>query len=163
MPNVLTECESFGRVLVEGMAASLPLLVTACGGPLEIVQDGATGLLHPPPSAGEAADKMLLEHMLRLDRRTAAGSALGEQLGAAGCMRLHAEFGLHQFLEAAEALVRHVADGAATAEAAAAAGTGATPSEGLTPGAAGQLPSGWAAAFMPAPRNQARVLGREMR
>lgn len=69
------------------MAASLPLLVTACGGPLEIVQDGVTGLLHPPPSAGEAADKMLLGHMLRLDRRTAAGCALGEQLGTAGCGR----------------------------------------------------------------------------
>ena len=156
------ECESFGRVTVEGMAASLPQLATSCGGTLEVVQDGVTGLLHPPPSAGEAADGVLLEHILRLDRRTAEGRALGERMGTAGCRRSHADFMPQPFLDASEALLRQVADGAAAAEAAA-AGMGAAPGDGLTPGAAALLRSGWAAAFMPSPANQARVVERDMR
>lgn len=144
------------------MAASLPQLATTCGGTLEIVQDDVNGLLHPPPSAGEAADAMLLEHILRLDRRTAAGRALSEQLGTAACQRVHAEFLPQQFLDASEALLRHVADDTAAADLAAAAGQGPVPSQGVTPGAAAMLPSGWAASFMPSPANQARVVQRDM-
>ncbi len=145
------------------MAASLPQLATACGGTLEVVQDGVTGLLHPPPSAGAASDAALLEHVLRLDRRTADGRALGERLGTASCRRVHAEFLPQQFLDASEALLRQVADGAQAADLAAAAGEGVAPSEGLTAGAAAMLPSGWAAAFMPSPANQARVVQRDMK
>lgn len=147
---------------VEGAGASLPLLATACGGSLEIVQDGVTGLLHPSPSAGEASDAALVDHVLRLDRRTAAGRVLGEQLGAAGCRRVHAEFRPQMFLSAAEALVHQVADSAAAADAAAATGMGVSRGGGLTPEAATGLPSGWASAFMPAPANQALVRGRDM-
>ncbi len=156
------ECESFGRVTVEGMAASLPQLATTCGGTLEIVQDDVNGLLHPPPSAGEGADAMLLDHILRLDRRTAAGRALGAQLGVAGCRRVHAEFLPQQFLDASEALLQQVADGAAAASVAAAAGLEAAPGQGQAPGAAALLRSGWAAAFMPSPANQARVVQHDM-
>lgn len=163
LPALPPECESFGRTTVEGMVASLPLLATACGGTLEIVQERVTGMLHPPPSAGEAADAVLLEHMLLLDHRTARGRKLGRRLGTAGCRRVHAEFMPQQFMDNVEALLRQVADKAATAEAAAAAGLGAAPSEGLTPGAAKSLRSGWAAAFMPTPVNQARVVQRDMR
>jgi glycosyltransferase involved in cell wall biosynthesis len=158
-----SECESFGRVTVEGMAASLPLLATACGGTLELVQEGVTGLLHPSPSTGEASDAALLQHILRLDRRTAAGRTLAERLGAAGCRRTHSEFLPRQFLSTVEALLQQVAGTAAVANAEAAAGLGVAPSEGLTPGAAGPLRSGWAAAFMPTPANQAQVVQRDMR
>ncbi|KAI7843914.1 hypothetical protein COHA_002456 [Chlorella ohadii] len=157
------ECESFGRVTVEGMAASLPQLATSCGGTLEIVQNNVTGLLHPPPSAGEAADAQLLQHILRLDRRTAAGRALGERMGIAGCRQVLTDFLPRQFHDSAEALLRQVADAAAAADMAAAAGQGAAPGDGLTPGAAAMLPSGWAASFMPSPANQARVVQRDMR
>lgn len=37
--------ETFGRVLVEAMAAGLPVVATKCGGPGEIVVDGETGFL----------------------------------------------------------------------------------------------------------------------
>lgn len=40
--------ESFGLVLVEAMALGKPLVATAAGGPLEIVEDGVSGLLVPP-------------------------------------------------------------------------------------------------------------------
>jgi glycosyltransferase involved in cell wall biosynthesis len=40
--------EPFGRVIVEGMLASRPVIATAAGGALEIVDAGTTGLLVPP-------------------------------------------------------------------------------------------------------------------
>ena len=40
--------EPFGLVLVEAMALGKPLVATADGGPLEIVEDGVSGLLVPP-------------------------------------------------------------------------------------------------------------------
>lgn len=39
--------EPFGLVLVEAMALGKPLVATAAGGPLEIVEDGVSGLLVP--------------------------------------------------------------------------------------------------------------------
>lgn len=40
--------ESFGLILVEAMALGKPLVAAAAGGPLEIVEDGVSGLLVPP-------------------------------------------------------------------------------------------------------------------
>jgi glycosyltransferase involved in cell wall biosynthesis len=40
--------EPFGQVVVEGMAAGLPVVAAAAGGPLEIIDDGRDGLLYPP-------------------------------------------------------------------------------------------------------------------
>ena len=40
--------EPFGRVVVEGMAAGVPVVATAVGGPAEIVEDGVNGFLSPP-------------------------------------------------------------------------------------------------------------------
>jgi glycosyltransferase involved in cell wall biosynthesis len=44
--------EPFGRVVIEGMAAGLPVVATASGGVPEIVVDGETGLLVPPEEPG---------------------------------------------------------------------------------------------------------------
>ena len=50
--DVLVHCsvtpEPFGQVVVEGMAAGLPVVASAEGGPLEIIQNGVDGLLVPP-------------------------------------------------------------------------------------------------------------------
>jgi hypothetical protein len=148
------ECEAFGKVTVEGMAVSLPLLATSCGGSMEIVQDGVTGLLHPTPIAGAVSDVALVQHMLLLDRRTPAGLSLSHKMGEAGCRRVLAEFSPLQHFAAAELLVRQVADAAAAAEAARSQGPTA---EGLLSVAAALLPSGWATAFMPEPAIQAQV------
>jgi glycosyltransferase involved in cell wall biosynthesis len=39
--------EPFGQVLVEGMAAGVPVIATRGGGPSEIVSDGVDGILYP--------------------------------------------------------------------------------------------------------------------
>jgi glycosyltransferase involved in cell wall biosynthesis len=42
------EPEPWGLVVAEGMAAGRPVIATAAGGPLEMIDDGRTGLLVPP-------------------------------------------------------------------------------------------------------------------
>lgn len=42
------EPEPFGLVVIEAMATGRPVIATAHGGPLDIVEDGRTGLLVPP-------------------------------------------------------------------------------------------------------------------
>ncbi|TKJ23131.1 hypothetical protein A6V29_05585 [Blastococcus sp. CCUG 61487] len=57
--DVLVHCsivpEPFGQVVVQGMAHRLPVVATAAGGPLEIIDDGVTGLLYPPGDTHELA------------------------------------------------------------------------------------------------------------
>jgi len=43
--------EPFGRVVVEGMLANRPVVASAAGGVLEILEDRVTGLLAPPGDA----------------------------------------------------------------------------------------------------------------
>lgn len=43
-----TEPEPFGRVIVEGQLAHRPVIATAAGGAIELIQDGVTGCLVPP-------------------------------------------------------------------------------------------------------------------
>jgi glycosyltransferase involved in cell wall biosynthesis len=48
--------EPFGRVVIEGMAMSTPVLATANGGPAEVITDGVDGLLLPPRDPAGWAD-----------------------------------------------------------------------------------------------------------
>ena len=43
-----TEPEPFGRVIVEGQLAQKPVIATAAGGALELIEDGVNGYLFPP-------------------------------------------------------------------------------------------------------------------
>jgi len=45
--------EPFGQVIIEAMAAGLPVIAAGAGGPLEIITDGVDGLFHKP---GDVAD-----------------------------------------------------------------------------------------------------------
>ncbi|MCD0443739.1 glycosyltransferase [Glycomyces sp. A-F 0318] len=67
--------EPFGLVIVEAMAAGLPVVCTAVKhGPLELVDDGENGLLVPPKRAeplAEALRRLMSDPALR--RRLAAG------------------------------------------------------------------------------------------
>lgn len=47
--------EPFGLALLEAMALGKPVVATRAGGPLEIVEDGETGLLVPPSSPDDLA------------------------------------------------------------------------------------------------------------
>lgn len=66
--------EPFGRVVVEAMAASRPVIATASGGPLELIVHERTGLLVPPRDVEALADTM---------SRLVADSTLRRSLGAA--------------------------------------------------------------------------------
>ncbi len=75
--------EPFGLVLLEAMAAGKPVIAAAKGGPLEIVEDGSTGLLFEPENAASLADK--LETLL-------ADPALRERMGRCGAERFASDF-----------------------------------------------------------------------
>lgn len=70
--------EPFGQVVVEGMAAGLPVVAARAGGPAEVVRDGVDGLLYPPGDVGGLAGAL---------RRLASDDQLRDRLGAAGRVR----------------------------------------------------------------------------
>jgi glycosyltransferase involved in cell wall biosynthesis len=52
--------EPFGRAVIEGMAAGKPVVATAAGGVLEIIEDGVNGLLVPCKDSSALAQAILL-------------------------------------------------------------------------------------------------------
>ena len=65
--------EPFGIVLVEAMAAGKPVVATRTGGPLDIVEEGVTGLL---VEAGD--DKQLADAILELLGDPERAAAMGQ-------------------------------------------------------------------------------------
>src|SRR5262249_23564458 len=51
--------EPFGQVILEGMAAAVPVIAARAGGPAEILSDGRTGILFEPNDAVELAAAMV--------------------------------------------------------------------------------------------------------
>ena len=58
-----TEPEPFGRVIVEGQLAQRPVIASAAGGALELIEDGQNGYLFPPQDA--IALRQLIDKLLR--------------------------------------------------------------------------------------------------
>ncbi|MFI9155635.1 glycosyltransferase [Streptomyces sp. NPDC053367] len=89
-----TWLEAFGLVVVEAMAAGVPVVAAGHGAFVELVEDGVTGLLHRP---GESAS------LASCVRRIAAGPALGRQMGEAARRRYEQGFspavGLERLVE----------------------------------------------------------------
>jgi glycosyltransferase involved in cell wall biosynthesis len=52
---VTSRCEAFGRVTVEAMRAGVPVIGSASGGTVELIEDGRTGLLYPSGDANALA------------------------------------------------------------------------------------------------------------
>jgi glycosyltransferase involved in cell wall biosynthesis len=67
--------EGFSLATVEAMLHGLPVVATAAGGPRELVDDGATGLLVPPRDVGALAAAVV---------RLVEDPALRARFGAAG-------------------------------------------------------------------------------
>jgi glycosyltransferase involved in cell wall biosynthesis len=72
-----TSPEPFGRTILEAMASGTPVIATAHGGPLDIIEDGETGLLVPPgdPAALAVAIIQMAEEPGWRERMGEAGRA----------------------------------------------------------------------------------------
>ena len=75
--------EPFGLINLEAMACETPVVASAVGGILEVVEDGKTGLLVPPGHPEELAEAL---------GRVLDNPALGRSLGQAGRRRVEAQF-----------------------------------------------------------------------
>jgi starch synthase len=75
--------EPFGLINLEAMACQAPVVASAVGGILEVVEDGKTGLLVPPADAAALA--------AALDR-VLGNPALGRAMGQAGRRRVEDKF-----------------------------------------------------------------------
>jgi glycosyltransferase involved in cell wall biosynthesis len=71
--------EPFGQVVVEGMAAGLPVVAAGAGGPTEVIDHGVNGLLFPPSDVTALSGAL---HQLEGD------AALRGRLGAAARRRV---------------------------------------------------------------------------
>jgi phosphatidylinositol alpha 1,6-mannosyltransferase len=71
--------ETFGQTVQEAAASGLPVVAPASGGPLDLVDDGATGYLVAPGDPGELASA---------GGKLAADPALRATLGAAARRRV---------------------------------------------------------------------------
>ncbi|MEO0913564.1 MAG: glycosyltransferase family 4 protein, partial [Pseudomonadota bacterium] len=90
-------------VLMEAMAAGLPVISSRVAGIPELVEDGVSGLLLPPGDAAALAEAL---------RALAADPARRAAMGAAGCARVEAEFNLGREVPwLAELLEAYVTDG----------------------------------------------------
>jgi glycosyltransferase involved in cell wall biosynthesis len=71
--------EPFGQVILEGMAAGVPVIAAGAGGPAEILSDRVTGILYAPNDLVELAAAMRSMHDQQLRNRltVAARDALG--------------------------------------------------------------------------------------
>jgi len=67
--------EPFGQVVVEAMAAGVPIVAVDAGGPAEVVTDGVDGLLFPMGDVDALAERLT---------RLAADPGLRERLVSAG-------------------------------------------------------------------------------
>ena len=72
--------ETFGNVTLEAMASGLPVVAAGAGGTLSLVEDGASGLLTAPDSAGESADA--LQQLIEKPPLRAAMAARGLEIAA---------------------------------------------------------------------------------
>ncbi len=54
-----TTHEAFGRVVVEAMAAGVPVVATKVGGVVDIIEDGKNGILVPPADPKSMADAVM--------------------------------------------------------------------------------------------------------
>lgn len=91
--------EPFGRSVIEGMAAGLPVIAAATGALPDLVSDGETGLLVPPADPGALAAAL---------RRLLSAPELAAALGQAGRRRASERFGIGQQIAALSAIYENL-------------------------------------------------------
>jgi glycosyltransferase involved in cell wall biosynthesis len=93
--------EPLGLVVLEAMASGTPVVATAHGGPVEVLEGGRCGLLVPPNDERALADAV--ERLLR-------DAELGARLVGEGMRRVR-DFGLDRHIQAVEAVYDEVLSG----------------------------------------------------
>lgn len=91
--------EPFGQVIVEGMAAGLPVVATNGGGVPEIVQDGQTGLLVPMNDVEAMADAVT---------RLLANPEMAREMGRKAQARARDAFSIERTARSVEAIYKRL-------------------------------------------------------
>ena len=91
--------EGLSNVILEAMAAAVPVVATRVGGTPELVQEGVTGLLVPPANATELGSAIA---------RLLDDPQLACKFGQAGRRRIIEEFSIDRMLRQTEALYRRL-------------------------------------------------------
>ncbi len=103
-----SRCEGMGRVLIEAMAAGIPVIGSDVGGIPHMIRDGQNGFLFPRGNARELEDRL---------RRVLSDPELAAKLGAEGLRLAHSEFDddawVDGFADMVEAAVRGPSPGTA--------------------------------------------------
>lgn len=99
MAHTSTSPEPFGLVIIEGMAASLPVIATKDGGVPEIIDDGENGILTPP------GDPQALARALTA---VASDKTFARRLGMAARSRVLERFTLERVAREVEAVYEAV-------------------------------------------------------
>jgi starch synthase len=87
--------EPFGLINLEAMACETPVVASAVGGILEVVEDGKTGILVPPARPAELADAL---------RQLLEDPAQARAMGRAGRRRVEEKFAWASVAEQTEAV-----------------------------------------------------------
>jgi glycosyltransferase involved in cell wall biosynthesis len=101
-----TEPEPFGLVLIEAMACGRPVVATAAGGVLDIVEDGGTGLLVSPGDVESTASAVV---------RLLLHPEQASTMGAKGRAKAEREFSLPTYARRVEEVYRSILPGEAAA------------------------------------------------
>ena len=96
--------EGAPNIVLEAMAAGLPVVAVDASGTAELVRDGETGLLSPPDDVIRLRDNL---------ERVAADPELRRRLGAAGSERARHEFSEERSLDRWQQLLRECVEEAA--------------------------------------------------
>lgn len=91
--------ESFGRVLVEAMACGVPVVATALGGPVEIIESADQGILIPPEDPEAIADAVI---------RLRSDPDLRRRMAVAGRERVVSAFSVGRYVREVEEIYRSI-------------------------------------------------------
>ena len=94
-----TSPEPFGRVLIEAMAASKPVVATDAGAGPEIIEEGEQGLLVAPGDPRALADAVI---------RILADRSLASAMGRKGRFRVQERFHVQQYVDGVQAVYREL-------------------------------------------------------
>ncbi len=92
-----SRCEGMGRVLLEAMAAGIPVVGSRVGGIPHIIRDGDTGFLFPANDSAALEDR--LRHLL-------GDASLRARMGEAGYRLVHEEFSEDRYVSQFSSMVR---------------------------------------------------------